>query len=120
MTAERITAWPAQALVVMPDVFLRSQRAAILHLAARNRLPAVYAAREWADAGGLVSYGPSQVRLYERAAWFVDRILRGASPADLPFEQPTNFELVVNTTTAHNLGLAIPPNVAAVATELVQ
>ncbi len=119
MGVAHVQAWPADALTVLPDGFLLSQRSMILDLAARKGLPAVYAAREWADAGGLLSYGPNQVALYQRAAFFVDRILRGANPADLPFEQPTNFELVVNTTTAASLGLAIPPAVGALA-ETVQ
>jgi putative ABC transport system substrate-binding protein len=75
-----------------------------------NRLPSMHGFREFAEAGGLMSYGPSVSEVFRRAATFVDKILRGASPADLPVEQPTRFELVVNLKTARALGLAIPPS----------
>jgi putative ABC transport system substrate-binding protein len=86
-------------------------RGLIVSLAARHRLPAMYGAREFVEAGGLIAYGVSYADLFRRAAAYVDRILRGARPADLPVEQPTRFELVVNVRTARALGLSIPPSI---------
>jgi len=89
-------------------------------LAATARLPALYTLREFADAGGLMSYGPSLPALYRRAASYVDRLLKGSTPADLPVEQPTKFELVLNLKTAKVLGLTIPPSILFQATEVIQ
>ena len=88
--------------------------------AASSRLPAVYAAREFPDEGGLMSYGASIVVLFRRAATFVDKIMKGAKPADLPIEQPTKFELVVNLKVAKALGLTVPPSLLARADELIE
>jgi ABC-type uncharacterized transport system substrate-binding protein len=110
----------AGALTVLPsNMFLREHRR-LVDLAAKNRLPAVYALREFVDAGGLMSYGAHQPDLFRRAATYVDKILKGAKPADLPVEQPTRFELVINLKTAKDLGLTIPPSVLARADDLIQ
>ena len=89
-------------------------------LAARARLPAMYIRRDFVDAGGLMSYGTDFSALWRRAAAYVDKILKGARPADLPVEQPTKFDFVVNLRTAQALGLTIPPSVLQQATELIQ
>jgi putative tryptophan/tyrosine transport system substrate-binding protein len=87
---------------------------------AQARLPAMYEIRDWTEAGGLMSYGPSFVAMHRRAAYYVDRILKGAQPADLPVEQPREFEFVINLKTAHALGLTIPHHVLLQATEVIQ
>jgi putative ABC transport system substrate-binding protein len=89
-------------------------------LAASHRLPAIYGFREFPDVGGLLSYGPNFVALFRRAASFVDKILKGAKPADLPIEQPTTFELVINLKTAKMLGLTVPPSLLAQANEVIE
>ena len=106
MAAER-----AQALVVVVDPLTVRHRARIVELAAKNRLPAVYGFREFADTGGLIAYGVNVPHLCRRAAIYVDKILKGAKPGDLPVEQPTTFELIVNLKTAKTLGLTFPPSV---------
>ena len=98
------------ALSVRADSFTLFHRKRIVDFALKSRLPAIYELREYVDAGGLMSYGPSREDLHRRAANYVDRILKGASPADLPVEQPTKFELVINLKTAKALGLMIPPS----------
>src|SRR6266481_849839 len=95
------------ALLVLSDAMLSSHRTRLADLAARSRLPSAYAVRESVEAGGLMSYGPSFLDLYRRSAAYVDKILKGAKPADLPVEQPTKFELVINLKTAKALGLTI-------------
>jgi len=98
----------AGALIVMTDPVTFTHRGQLMALAAKHRLPAMYAIREFVDAGGLMAYGPSFRDSYRRAATYVDKILKGAKPADLPVEQPTQFELVINIKTAKALGLTIP------------
>jgi putative tryptophan/tyrosine transport system substrate-binding protein len=111
----------AGALTVLGGgTMLFAERRRLVDLAAKNRLPAVYPWRDFVDAGGLMSYGANFPDLYRRAATFVDKILKGAKPADLPVEQPTKFELVVNLKTAKALGLTIPPSVLGRADEVIQ
>jgi putative ABC transport system substrate-binding protein len=95
-------------------------RRRIMEFAAANRVPSVSFQREMAEAGGLMSYGPSQVDMYRRAAAYVDKILKGAKPADLPVEQPTKFELVINLKTAKAIGLTIPPSVLQRADQVIE
>ena len=116
-----ITEQRTQALIVQgPNPVLFSNPGQIVGLAQRNRLPSMYAAQEYVNAGGLMSYGASVPELYRRAATFVDKILKGAKPADLPVEQPTKFELVINLKTAKALGLTIPPSLLARADQVIQ
>jgi putative ABC transport system substrate-binding protein len=111
---------PGGGLVVMPDAFLVAHRAPIISAAARNNVPAVYAQSQAARDGGLLSYGVDPVDLYRRAATYVDRILRGEKPGDLPVQLPTKFQMVVNLKTAKALGLAVPPSILLRATEVVE
>ena len=115
LAAERV-----EALLVPPDTTFYSRRQQIADLAATTRLPAIYGYREHVEVGGLISYGPDLVDQYRRAASYVDKILKGAQPADLPVEQPTKIELVINLKTATALGLAIPPTLVARADEVIQ
>jgi putative ABC transport system substrate-binding protein len=92
----------------------------IAGFALKSRLPSVYVRREYVDAGGLMSYGADLADSYRRVAYFVDRILKGAKPADLPVEQPTKFELVINLKTAKQIGVTIPPNVLARADKVIR
>ncbi len=108
------------ALVVVHNAFMLGQQREILRLAATRRLPAIYQLRQWVDAGGLLAYGPNPADMSRRAARYVDRILKGAKPADLPVEQPTRFELIVNLKTAKALSLTIPPAVLARADEVLR
>jgi putative tryptophan/tyrosine transport system substrate-binding protein len=101
----------ADALVVLPWATLFSHRKRIVALAAKHRLPAVYTYREYVEPGGLMSYGPDLADSFRRSAMYVDKILKGAEPADLPVEQATKFELVINLKTAKVLGLTIPQSV---------
>jgi putative ABC transport system substrate-binding protein len=96
-------------LLFLESPLFTTHRARLAELAARSRLPAIYGQREYVEVGGLMSYGTHFKDLYRRAAWYVDKILKGAKPGDLPVEQPTNFELVINLKTAKALGLTIPP-----------
>src|SRR6516165_513718 len=109
---------PGGGLVVMPDAFTTVHRAPIISVAARNNVPTVYALSEAARDGGLLSYGVDRVDLFRRAATYVDRILRGEKPGDLPVQFPTNFEMAVNVKTAKALGLAVPPSIMLRATEV--
>jgi putative ABC transport system substrate-binding protein len=117
---EKIKKEPVQALIVVTDPILYSQRSQILDLAAGSRLPAMYPYRAFAEAGGLISYAPNDRDVFRRAASYVDRILKGANPGDLPVEQPTKFELVINLKTAKALGLTIPPTLLATADEVIE
>jgi len=110
----------ADALYVVGDALVATHRIQINALALIRRLPTTHVAREFAEAGGLMSYGPNLLDLFRRAADYVDKILRGAKPADIPVEQPTKFELVINLKTAKALGLTIPPTLFATATELIE
>jgi putative tryptophan/tyrosine transport system substrate-binding protein len=111
---------PGCGLVVMPDTFMVVHRAPIILAAARNNVPAVYEQSVYARADGLLSYGVDAVDLFRRAATYVDRILRGAKPAELPVQLPTKFELVINLKTAKALGLTIPETLLATADEVIQ
>ena len=106
--------------LVLADPFTVSQRARIVEFVAEHRLPAIYESRDFVEAGGLMSYGPNISDLYRRAASYVDKILRGAKPGDLPIEQPTKFELVINLKTANALGITVPPALLARANEVIQ
>jgi putative tryptophan/tyrosine transport system substrate-binding protein len=110
----------AGALLVLSDAMLNSYGTRVADLAARSRLPAAYGVRESVEAGGLMSYGPSFLDLFRRSATFVDKILKGAKPADLPVEQPTKFELVINLKAAKAIGLEVPPLLIARADELIE
>jgi putative ABC transport system substrate-binding protein len=108
------------ALLVLTDPLFIIHKARLADLAARYRLPSVYAIKENVEAGGFMSYGPSLVAAFRRAAVFVDKILKGAKPADLPVEQPTKFELVINLKTAKALGLTIPPSLLQRADQVIE
>jgi putative ABC transport system substrate-binding protein len=105
---------------VLPDAFTFTHRAEQIAATARYRLPAIYALRGQAADGGLLSYGPDTVDLYRRAASYVDRILKGEKPADLPVQAPTKYELVINLKTAKALGLEVPPTLLARADEVIE
>ena len=111
---------PGGGLVVIPDVFAGAHRAAIISAAARNNVPAVYPNSPFAKDGGLLSYGADIVDIFRRAATYVDRILRGEKPGDLPVQLPTKFEMVVNRKTAKALGLEVPLSILVRATEVVE
>jgi putative tryptophan/tyrosine transport system substrate-binding protein len=104
---------------VIPDAFTIQHRAEIIALAARHRVPAVYWSRSFTEVGGLISYGPYIVEEYRRAAVYVDRILKGSKPSELPVQAPVKFELVVNLKTAKALGLDVPPSLLAAADEVI-
>jgi len=110
----------ANALLAFDDALTAGYRARLVALAAKYRLPAMYGFREFPEAGGLLSYGPNLLDQYRRTATYVDRILRGTRPSDLPVEQPTKFELVINRRTAQGLGLVIPPSVLARADQVIE
>jgi putative ABC transport system substrate-binding protein len=108
------------ALLTLADPFTRANRQQIVDLAARMRLPSIYELREFAEAGGLISYGPSLVGMHRRAAVYIDKILKGARPGDLPVEQPSVFELIVNLKTARALGIRIPQSVLLRADRVIE
>jgi putative ABC transport system substrate-binding protein len=111
---------PGGGLVVAPNAFMTAHRASIISAAARNNVPAVYYQSAFARAGGLLSYGPDQVDTFRRAATYVDRILRGAKPGDLPVQFPVKYELFLNLKTAKALGLAVPPSILLRADEVIE
>jgi putative ABC transport system substrate-binding protein len=109
----------AQAILVLPSPIFNAHRHALIRLAASYRLPAFYEFKEYVQDGGLMSYGPSIPEMYRRAASYVDRVLRGAKPGDLPIERPTKFELVIHMKTAKGLGLTIPPSLLLRADQII-
>jgi putative ABC transport system substrate-binding protein len=110
----------AEALAVLPSAMLPQYRTSVVELAAKHRLPAIYHHRQFTDAGGLMAYGPNYADLFRRAAYFVDKLLKGAKPGDLPIEQPTKFEFVINLKTAKALGLTIPPSLLLRADHVIE
>ena len=120
MAFSEMSAKRAGALVVLTTLVFDIERQRIVDLAAKNRLPTVYATRNYVDAGGLMSYGPNFPDLHRRAATYVDKILKGAKPSDLPVEQPTKFALVINLKTAKTLGLTVPPTLLAQADDVIE
>jgi putative ABC transport system substrate-binding protein len=110
----------AEGLIVLPSPMFYAERRRLAELAARHRLPAIYEVKEYVHVGGLASYGPSFPEMYRRAATYVDRILKGARPGDLPMEQPTTFELVINLKTAKALGLTIPQSLLLRADQVIE
>jgi putative ABC transport system substrate-binding protein len=110
----------AEAVIVANDLLFNQQRRQLAELAAKNRLPSVAATREYVEAGGLMSYGPSFAENYRRAATYVDKIFKGAKPGDLPVEQPTKFEMFINRKTAKALGLTIPQSLLISADKIIE
>jgi ABC-type uncharacterized transport system substrate-binding protein len=117
---ELIAQQRADAFIVFPDPLTFSNSDLIVNFAAKSRRPALYGAQEFVENGGLISYGPSYPNMFHRGAYYVDRILRGTKPADLPVEQPTKFEFVINLKAAKQIGLVIPPNVLARANKIIR
>jgi putative ABC transport system substrate-binding protein len=116
----KITQSPPDALFSVADRLITSQRKKILEFAAKNRIPTMFDALAAVEAGALMAYGPSRAEVSRRAAVFVDKILKGAKPADLPVEQPTKFELIINLKTANQIGVTIPPNVLVRADKVIK
>jgi putative ABC transport system substrate-binding protein len=110
----------AQAFITATDPILLDRREQIVSFANRHKLPAVYFVRQFAAAGGLLSYGPSISWMYRQAGEYIGQILKGSNPAEMPVLQPTQFELVINLKTAHELGLAVPPTLLARADEVIE
>jgi putative ABC transport system substrate-binding protein len=110
----------AQALITTPSPLINTQQRQLLDFATKNRLPAMYPTSEFVEAGGLMSYAPSYTDLFRRAADFVDRILKGTKPADIPVEQPTKFEFAINLKAAKQIGVTIPPKVLAQADRVIK
>jgi putative ABC transport system substrate-binding protein len=110
----------AQALIANPSTFVLTNRAMIIDLAAKHRLPAIYQGAQYAEAGGLMAYGPDLIDNWRHAAIYVDKILKGSKPSDLPVQQPTKFEFAINLKAAKQIGLTIPPNVLARADKVIK
>ena len=110
----------AQALITTPEPLYNTHLKRIVEFAAKNRLPAMYTNPQFVDAGGLMSYAPDYTAQYRRTATYVDKILKGAKPADLPVEQPTKFEFIINLKAAKQIGLTIAPNVLARADKVIK
>jgi putative tryptophan/tyrosine transport system substrate-binding protein len=110
----------AEALIVLADPVFLSNRRQIAELAAKSRLPTIFNVSQYTDAGGLIAYGPSLIDMFRRATIYIDKILKGTKPGDLPVEQPSKFELVINLKTAKQIGLTIPPNVLARADRVIK
>lgn len=110
----------SKALIVLPHAITNYSREDIVTLAAKHRLPTMYGVSVYVISGGLMPYGPHLPALHYRAAYYVDRILKGTKPADLPVEQPTKFELLINLKTANQIGLRIPPNMLARADRVIK
>ncbi len=110
----------ADAFITLPHAVVTFHRKQILALAGKGRLPSTHGDRQWAEAGGLMSYGPDAIAIYRRAASYVDKILKGVKPADLPVEQPTKFEFLINLKTAKQIGVTIPPNVLVRADKVIK
>ena len=117
---EKAASRGVDALLVGLDAVTQQHRQVIANLALREHLPTIYASREFVEAGGMMTYGVSYPDLYRRAAGLVDKIFKGAKPSDLPVEQPTKFELVINLKTAKSLGLTVPPSLLARADEVIE
>jgi putative ABC transport system substrate-binding protein len=117
---EAVAGARSSALITLPDGMLLANKTRIIEFAARTRLPAVFPDQEFAEAGGLMAYGPSLAWNFRRAAAYVDKLLKGAKPTDLPIEQPTKFELVINLKTAKALGLTIPPSLLGRADQVIE
>jgi len=115
-----VTDGRAAALIILADPFTMARREQLVEFAAKRSLPAIYEIREFAEAGGLISYGPSVPAMQQRVAVYLDKIFKGAKPSDLPVEQPTKFQLVINLKTARSLGLEIPPSLLARADEVIE
>src|SRR5262245_47806244 len=116
----KLAAEPGGGLMVPPDAYTLVHRDQIVHSTAQHRIPAIYSYRQVIKEGGLMSYGPETSDIFRRSASYVDRILKGAKPADLPVQQPTKFELAVNLKTARALGLQIPDKLLALADEVIE
>ena len=108
------------AFLTLMDPVLNSYQKLILDFLAKNRLPAIFENRTFVEAGGLISYGPNYADMFRRAATLMDKILKGTKPADIPVEQPTKFELVINLNTAKQIGVTIPPNVLVRADKVIR
>ena len=115
-----VAAVRADSLVVLPDAMFFSQHRRIVALTAASHLPALFPEKEVVEAGGLMAYGPSVPASFRRAAFYVDKIMRGSNPADLPVEQPTKFEFAINLKTAKTLGLAVPQTLLVAADEVIE